>query len=519
MLHRSRPGSPQSPLLFSRWELPLLTALLLCFGASLIWLAHTTGITVDEPPHLLSAHLYWSGEDTLYPGDMPPAIKIAGGWVSHLFPLPVPRDDARLWASRIEWDIARVMMERLQSPLLQNVFFYSRLPLLLFPLLTCVLLWWWARQLFSPAAALLGAALFCCSPTVLGHGALFKNDLAASFGFLFFWYRAWVYWQSPSTRHALWLGAACLTAILAKMSMLILLPLGLLLLLTRHLAAPPRNLRALLLHLAAGASVLYVGSAAAWQFDITRATASEIRTWKARPNVPDWIALAAQPLRLLPTPPACAKAPSRWSSPTPTASASTSSAASTPRATRLTSSSPPPPSCRNPSSSSSPPRSSCSPSPSPAASGTAAISSGSSPRCSTSPSPRFPRSNWASASCSPPSPAVYSGAASLSIGCSATKPPPRLPPRSFSGASPPPPTNTPTTSPISTPPPVAPAPASATSPTATSTGARTSPLSPPISNAIPTSHPNSPTSATTTPTPASPKTASNPSLRPGDPTS
>lgn len=276
---------------------------MLCFAATLVWLACTTGITVDEPPHLLSAHLYWSGEDTLYPGDMPPAIKIAGGWVSHFFPLPVPRDDAKLWASRIEWDIARVMMDRFKSSSLPLCFFYSRLPLLLFPLLTCFLLWWWARQLFSPAAALLTAALFCCSPTVLGHGALFKNDLAASFGFLLFWYRAWVYWRSPSTRHALWLGAGCLAAILAKMSMLILLPLAIALLLLRQVTVSLRHPRTLLVHLACALSVLYLGAAAAWQFDLNRTRAAEIQAWKARPNVPDWIALAAQPLRLIPTPP------------------------------------------------------------------------------------------------------------------------------------------------------------------------------------------------------------------------
>jgi hypothetical protein len=119
--------------------------------ASLAW---TTGVTVDEPAHLLSAHLYWLGRDNLEPGDVPPLIKLAGGWVSHLTGLPVPYDRRELWERRPEWDLAQAMMERMQLPQLQRIFFYSRLPLTVFPVLTCAVLWWWARQLYSPKTAI-----------------------------------------------------------------------------------------------------------------------------------------------------------------------------------------------------------------------------------------------------------------------------------------------------------------------------------------------------------------------------
>ena len=117
-----QPDPPHSPPL-ARWERAAFPLLLLAFAAILVSLAWRTGVTVDEPAHLLSAHLYWMGQDNLYPGDMPPAIKIVGGWVSHFFALPVPYDDKPLWNSRIEWEIARGMMDRIQDPRLNRVFF------------------------------------------------------------------------------------------------------------------------------------------------------------------------------------------------------------------------------------------------------------------------------------------------------------------------------------------------------------------------------------------------------------
>jgi len=266
-----------------------MAALLLGFAAALVSVAWKTGVTIDEPPHLLSAHLYWQGEDNLVPGDMPPLIKMTGGWVPHLFGLPVPYDDAGLWKSRSEWDIAVRMMDRLRAPLLQRVFFFSRLPLLIFPLLTCFTLWWWAHQLYSPKTALWAAAFFCLLPGVLGHGALFKNDLAASFGFLLFWYRAWVYWRGPSVRNAAWLSGGLLIAILAKMSMLILLPAAVAVLLSRQCVEGSLRWKKFALAVGAGFLILWCGAAVAWQFRISTVREVELNAWQSDARIPGWI--------------------------------------------------------------------------------------------------------------------------------------------------------------------------------------------------------------------------------------
>ena len=237
-------------------------ALLAALGAALFHQAGALGLSVDEPSHLLSARLYWQGADNLQPRDMPPLIKIVGGWVPALMGVPDMRTDPS-WAQQHEWPISSAMLHRMKGPDIQALVHASRLPFIVFPLLSTALLWWWSRQLFSPSTALTLAAIFAFEPTALGHGALFKNDHAATFGYLLFWVLAWRYWlvSSPGPAadiRAAALGAGACVAMLAKLSMLIVPPLGIGLLLLR---------RAPLKHIALFLGTLYMGALAACQFD------------------------------------------------------------------------------------------------------------------------------------------------------------------------------------------------------------------------------------------------------------
>ncbi|MBI4875468.1 MAG: hypothetical protein HY822_12615 [Acidobacteria bacterium] len=248
----------------------MLVCILAAFLAALVHLAWHTGVTVDEPSHLVSSYFYWHGHDNLKPRDMPPLIKAVGGWVPRLLGLPIPYDRKDIWNSQHEWPIALEVMERLRVRV-PKVFFLSRLPLLVFPLGVALLIWWWARRIFSPVAGIVLAAAFCLEPTVLGHGPLFKNDLAATFGYLLFWYRAWVYWRKPSPANAAWLGLGLTVAVLAKLSMLILLAIAPLVIVVRGLTLSPRRYRALALGLVLVTLIPYLGSIAACQFDTRRA--------------------------------------------------------------------------------------------------------------------------------------------------------------------------------------------------------------------------------------------------------
>lgn len=261
----------------------------MALGATLSTLAFTVGVTVDEPSHLLSAYLYWQGEDRLQPGDMPPLIKLVGGWVPHYTGLRLPARSDKVWKAAQEWNIALEMMYGLSATEIRTVFGWSRLPMIVFPLGCCLLLWWWGRQLFSPRSAVLVAAAFSLSPITLGHGALFKNDLAAAFAFLLFWYRAWVFWRDPRPVQAAALGFGVLLAILAKLSMLILPPVAILIVLLRSLRLGRFRMRSALLGLALVVLVPYMGAKLAWQPMFDRVLPHEFDAWESQWGIPSWV--------------------------------------------------------------------------------------------------------------------------------------------------------------------------------------------------------------------------------------
>ena len=275
-----------------RWEKPALAILLAGFAVLLVMRAWRVGVTVDEPSHLLSAHLYWQGEDRLQPRDMPPLIKLAGGWVSHFYDIPIPRDH-QSWQTNHEWPISQEMIARMSPEQAQAVFFWSRLPMIVFPLAACWLAWHWARQLFSGVAALLIAFAFCLEPNAIGHGALFKNDLAATFGYLLFWYRAWCYWRDPRLQNAAWLGAGLLVALLSKLSMLVLIPCALLIVVARR--------RRITACLALALLIPYIGTLAAYQFETRRFDAADVAAYSADPAFPAPLIMLTHVFRVIPT--------------------------------------------------------------------------------------------------------------------------------------------------------------------------------------------------------------------------
>ncbi|MBI3683233.1 MAG: hypothetical protein HY235_22910, partial [Acidobacteria bacterium] len=191
----------------------------------LAWQAWTLGVTVDEPAHLLNSYLYWRGQDHLPPRDFPPLVKLVSGWMPVLLELPLPRGP-EAWRELHEWPVAINMINQLNPRDIQRLFFFSRLPVLVFPIATTILVFLWAHALSGPRAGLAAAFLFALEPTSLGHGAILKNDHAAAFGYLLFWFMAWRFWRDPGLKSLGGLTAGLLVAVLAKLSMLPLLAIA-----------------------------------------------------------------------------------------------------------------------------------------------------------------------------------------------------------------------------------------------------------------------------------------------------
>ncbi len=266
-----------------RTELVCLIVLLAVQCSLLVSLAATTGVTVDEPAHILSSILFWEGNDRLYPRDMPPLIKIVGGWAAAEAGFRIVEESHEVWRTSHEWQISMDMIRRMSEEQLRRGLFRARLPMILFPLATACLLWWWARQLFPFRVALLLAALFAFEPTSLGHGVLYKNDHAAAFGYLLFWFFAWRYWRSPGFGNAVRLGCGLTLALLAKLSMLVLLPLAPAVVVSRFRSV---SRKVLLTNLLAVLLVPYLGSIAASQGEARRLKASEMNLTRDHNQIP-----------------------------------------------------------------------------------------------------------------------------------------------------------------------------------------------------------------------------------------
>ncbi len=284
------------------WERCLIALILAGLLIALVAQARRVGITVDEPIHLLSSYLYWRGAEPLQPSDMPPLIKIIGGWVPRLLGLPVPSDLGKVGDDRGEWLSAVIMMDRMSGRKAETVFFYSRLTLLVFPLLTALLIWRWGRQLFGPPAGVLAALAYALEPTVLAHSSLYKNDLAATFTYLLFWFCAWKFWRNPRRGLAACLGAATLLAALSKMSMLFLIAVAPCLILVRYATRREQGLRTAAAALLLVLAIPYLGMLAACQFDTRRIPAAELAALAQDPLLPKPFVLAAQVFRVLPVP-------------------------------------------------------------------------------------------------------------------------------------------------------------------------------------------------------------------------
>jgi hypothetical protein len=225
-----------------------LCVLLVVQAAALAWQAWRVGITFDEPHHLVDGYAWWQRQDNLFPSDTPPLTRITSGWVPHLLGVAVPTD-TEAWKNRWSFDIGLNWMQRLDAPGARRLIFWTRLTFLIYPLALVWLLWRWARELFGDRVALAVAAAMALEPNLLAHGPLIKSDVAAAFGAVLTAYLAWRYWREPRWGRLLAMTAGLLAAVLAKFTLLALVPPALVLVLWRgpRLLGPPVVLGAIYL--------------------------------------------------------------------------------------------------------------------------------------------------------------------------------------------------------------------------------------------------------------------------------
>ncbi len=100
----------------------------------------------------------------------------------------------------------------------------ARIGILPFFLAAAALVWAWSRRLFGDAPALAATALFTTLPPVLAHAGLATTDMASAATVLGAVFAFTVFFERPTLRRSVILGAATALAVLAKFSAVFFLP-------------------------------------------------------------------------------------------------------------------------------------------------------------------------------------------------------------------------------------------------------------------------------------------------------
>jgi hypothetical protein len=216
---------------------PVIILLLLHWGIA-VSSVRDKSTTFDEISHLTAGYSYWlTGDFRLHPenGMFPQrwgALPLLLG--SYQF----PSLDQLAWWESDEYAVGYHFFYD-EGNDLDAMLLSGRAMMALLSVALGSLVYGWSRQLFGPAGGISSLALYAFSPTMLAHGPLITSDLAAA---LFFTASVGALWMtlhrvSPATMLCGTLAMAGL--FLSKMSAVLIVPMGLLLLAIRLVSRAP----------------------------------------------------------------------------------------------------------------------------------------------------------------------------------------------------------------------------------------------------------------------------------------
>ncbi len=198
--------------------------------------------TYDELAHLTRGYSYRLTDDFRLGPPHPP---LAHYWAS----LPgageaikFPRLDQPAWHESDVWTIGREFFYYKNlgnAAIIDSLLWSGRAMIALWSVALGLLVFFWSRRLFGTAGGLLSLTLFAFSPTMLAHGRLVTTDCAVALFFLCSLGTIW--WMlhriSPASVALSAASLACL--FLAKMSAVLIIPVGIVLLAIRLVNREP----------------------------------------------------------------------------------------------------------------------------------------------------------------------------------------------------------------------------------------------------------------------------------------
>lgn len=210
----------------------LCLSLLLALFALAVHSARATSLTVDEGLHIASGYTILRTGDYRLVEEHPPLIKL---WLAlPLLPLHDLADPTTLpaWEEAAHPTTESLPLLNMTRQLLYTQVPFERwlIPARIMSALLAVLLgatvWRWATDLRGPRAGLLALALLICDPNILAQASVAGTDLGAVFYITLALFCLTRYLHRPTASRLLLAGITLGLAQGAKLSALLLLPLG-----------------------------------------------------------------------------------------------------------------------------------------------------------------------------------------------------------------------------------------------------------------------------------------------------
>ena len=275
---------PKPTSLRTRNEIILLALIVVVQLTISLSLLVRKGLFIDDSMHIPAGYSYLLTHDYRLNQEHPPFIKLlsaVGLWrVQPRFPFESPGwqkaatpgdpDDGMERIEEAFFDVNAEQFDRIS--------FWGRVPVLIVPMILVIAVWWFGRQFFGAFAGLAAAALLITEPNILGNSIVVQNDLAAALALLLFVVALRRYLADADWRAALLLGGALGFALIAKYSLIVLLPVSFLLLTLNSIVRAVRKQSTVLSSAASGVFVLltaYFILLASYAFHVDRIDADE----------------------------------------------------------------------------------------------------------------------------------------------------------------------------------------------------------------------------------------------------
>jgi len=235
---RTAMKSPARGPFMRRGHLPAVIGLCIIHFVLAVTSARNKSNTYDEIAHLTRGYSYYMAGDYRLGPPHPPlahywaALPGLGAGV-RFPPQHTPKNLLDDWYHSDMWGIGRQFFYYSNlgnAGIIDSLLLRGRAMIALWSVTLGLLTYWWARRLFGPGAGLLALGLYAFSPTMLAHAQLVTTDMAAALFFMCALSAIWWLLHDVHPLSVLASAASLAGLFLAKMSAVLIIPVGLVLL-------------------------------------------------------------------------------------------------------------------------------------------------------------------------------------------------------------------------------------------------------------------------------------------------